>query len=106
MDGGHAPIDDTDFESILFRTATANNGFEDQNLILQSLKTNVLDQYFGGQLQQHGISGLNLEVNLQVSYQNKVISFDDDSSVTLRDPSWIIMSYNPDQIFEANSVFS
>jgi CxxC motif-containing protein (DUF1111 family) len=105
---GHAPVDenDTDFDSILFRTATANIGFEDKDLILQSLKANVPDRYFGGQLQQHGISGVSPEVNLQVSYQNKVVSFTDNSSVTLRYPSWTITSYNPAQVFEADTVFS
>jgi len=105
---GHAPLDenDSDFDSILFRTATANIGFEDENQILQSLKANVPDSYFGGQLQQHGISGVSPEVNLQVSYQNKVVSFNDGSSVTLREPTWTINSYNPGRNFEADTVFS
>ncbi|MDX2367097.1 MAG: di-heme oxidoredictase family protein [Colwellia sp.] len=105
---GHAPVDenDIDFDSILFRTATANISFEDEDLILQSLKGNVPDRYFGGQLQQHGISGVSPEVNLQVSYQNKVVTFTDGSSVTLREPAWTITSHNPEQRFEANTLFS
>ena len=105
---GHAPVDehDTDFDSILFRTATANIGFEDEDLILQSLKTNVPDSYFGGQLQQHGISGVSPEVNLGVSYQNKVVTFTDGSSVTLREPTWTITSFDPEQSFEDDTVFS
>ena len=45
---GHAPVDenDTDFDSMLFRTATANIGFEDEDLILRSLKANVPDVFF------------------------------------------------------------
>lgn len=105
---GHAPVDenDTDFDSILFRTATTNISFEDEDLILQSLKGNVPDGYFGGQLQQHGISGVSPEVNLKVSYQNKVVTFTDGSTVTLRDPTWTITSHNPEQSFEADTVFS
>jgi CxxC motif-containing protein (DUF1111 family) len=105
---GHAPVDenDTDFDSILFRTATIDLSFEDEDFILQSLKANVPDQYFGGQLQQHGISGVSPEVNLSVSYQDKVVTFTDGTSVTLRDPIWTIDSYNPEQSFEADIVFS
>jgi len=105
---GHAPVDenDTDFDSMLFRTATINLSSEDEDLILQSLKGNVPDQYFGGQLQQHGISGVSPEVNLSVSYQNKVVSFTDGSSVTLRDPTWAITSYDPNRSFEGDIVFS
>jgi len=105
---GHAPVDenDIDFDSILFRTATANIGFEDEDLILQSLKGNVPDQFFGGQLQQHGISGVSPEVSLGVSYQNKVVTFTDGTSVTLRDPTWTITSFNPEQSFGADTVFS
>lgn len=105
---GHAPIDenDTDFDSMLFRTATANLGFEDEDLILRSLKANVPDVFFGGQLQQHGISGVSPEVDLKVSYQSKVVSFTDGSSVTLRDPTWTITSYSAEQRFEADTVFS
>lgn len=105
---GHAPVDenDTNFDSILFRTATANIEFDDEDQVLQSLKANVPDSYFGGQLQQHGISGVSPEVNLGVSYQDKVVTFTDGSSVTLRDPTWTITSYNPEQSFEADTVFS
>ena len=105
---GHAPVDenDTDFDSMLFRTATANIGFEDEDLILRSLKANVPDVFFGGQLQQHGISGVSPEVDLKVSYQSKVVSFTDGSSVTLRDPTWTITSYSAEQRFEADTVFS
>lgn len=105
---GHAPIDenDTDFDSILFRTATSNINFQDEDLILQSLKANVPDKYFGGQLQQHGISGVSPEVNLQVSYQNKVVTFTDGTRVTLRDPVWTITSFNSEHRFEADTVFS
>ena len=105
---GHAPVDenDTDFDSMLFRTATANINFEDEDLILRSIKANVPDQYFGGQLQQHGISGVSPEVNLAVSYQNKVVIFTDGSRVTLRDPNWTITSYNTEQSFDADTVFS
>jgi CxxC motif-containing protein (DUF1111 family) len=105
---GHAPIDENDknFESMLFRTATANISFEDKSLILESLKANVPDIYFGGQLQQHGMSGVSPEVNLQVSYQNKVVFFTDGSSVTLRDPIWTITSNIPEHSFEDDTVFS
>jgi CxxC motif-containing protein (DUF1111 family) len=105
---GHAPLDesDNDFDSILFRTATANIGFEDEDKILRSLKANVPDSYFGGQLQQHGISGVSPEVNLQVSYQDKAVSFKDGSSVTLRKPTWAISSYNPEKSFQTDTVFS
>ena len=105
---GHAPVDenDTDFDSILFRTATTNISFEDEDLILQSLKGNVPDQYFGGQLQQHGISGVSPEVDLSVSYHSKVVSFTDGTSVTLRVPTWTIISYDSARSFEADTVFS
>jgi CxxC motif-containing protein (DUF1111 family) len=105
---GHAPVDeiDTDFDSILFRTATVNIGFEDKDQILQSLKANVPDRYFGGQLQQHGVSGVSPEVSLQVNYQDKLISFTDNTTVTLREPNWTITSYNPEMVFEADTVFS
>jgi len=105
---GHAPIDenDTDFDSILFRTARSSISLEDENLILQSLKGNVPDRYFGGQLQQHGIAGVSPEVNLQVSYQAKEVTFTDGSIVTLRDPTWVITSHNQDHAFEADTVFS
>lgn len=105
---GHAPVDenDTDFDSILFRTATANISFDDQDLILQSLKGNVPDSYFGGQLQQHGISGVSPEVKLSVSYQEKVVTFTDGTAVALRDPIWTIDSFNPENKFEADTVFS
>jgi len=105
---GHAPIDenDTDFDSILFRTATSNLSFEDEDLILQSLKGNVPDSYFGGQLQQHGISGVSPEVDLSVTYQNKVVTFTDGMSVTLRKPIWTITSFDPLRAFEADTVFS
>ena len=105
---GHAPIDenDSDFDSMLFRTATTDISFEDEDLILQSLKGNVSDRYFGGQLQQHGISGVSPEVVLSVSYENKIVSFTDGTSVTLRDPTWTITSYDPAKSFEADTVFS
>lgn len=105
---GHAPVDenDADFDSILFRTATANINLDDEDLILRSLKANVPDRYFGGQLQQHGISGVNPEVNLQVSYQDKLVSFTDGHSVTLREPTWTISSYSPEQNFETDTIFS
>lgn len=105
---GHAPVDenDTNFDSMLFRTATTNISFANENQILQSLKANVPDSHFGGQLQQHGISGVSPEVDLGVSYQDKVVTFTDGSSVTLRDPVWTITSYNPEQSFEAETVFS
>jgi len=105
---GHAPIDenDTDFDSILFRTAKANLGFEEESLLLHSLKANVPDRYFGSQLQQHGISGVSPEVNLRVSYQEKVVNFIDGSRVVLRVPKWKITSYKPEQNFEENTVFS
>ena len=105
---GHAPVDvnDHDFESMLFRTATANISVDEVNLIKQSLKGNVPDQYFGGQLQQHGISGITPEVNLQVSYQNKTMTFSDGSQVILRDPIWTISSFDPVNSFEADTVFS
>ena len=105
---GHAPVDenDTNFDSMLFRTATTNISFADEDQILQSLKSNVPDSYFGGQLQQHGISGVSPEVNLGVSYQDKVVTFTDGSIVTLRKPIWTITSYNPEQSFEAETVFS
>lgn len=103
---GHAPVDDTDFDSILFRTATANLSFVDEDLILQSLKANVPDMYFGGQLQQHGISGVSPEVDLSVTYQDKVVSFTDGTSITLRAPIWTINSYDPNRSFESDIVFS
>jgi CxxC motif-containing protein (DUF1111 family) len=105
---GHAPIDenDTDFDSILFRTARANISLEDENLMKQSLKVNVPDRYFGGQLQQHGISGLSPEVDLRVSYEDKVVTFNDGSTITLRDPIWTITAYNQENTFEIDTVFS
>ena len=105
---GHAPLneDDNDFDSILFRTATTNLSFEDEDLIRQSLKGNVPDSYFGGQLQQHGISGVSPEVNLRVSYQEKIVTFTDGTTVRLRDPIWTINSFNPEQSFESDIVFS
>ena len=105
---GHAPIDknDTDFDSILFRTAKRNISFKDQDNILQSLQANVPDSYFGGQLQQHGITGVSPEVNLAVSYENITVSFTDGTVYNLRKPTWAITSYSEEQAFEEDTVFS
>jgi CxxC motif-containing protein (DUF1111 family) len=105
---GHAPNDenDTDFDSILVRTAKRHIGFEAQDNILQSLQANVPDSYFGGQLQQHGITGVSPEVNLAVSYDNKTVNFTDGTVYNLRKPTWSITSYSAEHHFEDDTVFS
>jgi CxxC motif-containing protein (DUF1111 family) len=105
---GHAPADenDTDFDSILFRTAKSSISYEDQDKILQSLQANVPDSHFGGQLQQHGITGVSPEVNLGVKYQNKTVSFADGTIYNLRIPTWTITSYSDQHSFEDETVFS
>lgn len=105
---GHAPVDenDTDFDSILFRTAKSIISFDQEDQMLQSLQANVPDRYFGGQLQQHGITGVAPEVNLSVSYQTESVSFADGTVYNLRKPIWAISSYSADNAFEADTVFS
>lgn len=105
---GHAPVDenDKDFDSILFRTAKSNISYEAQDKILQSLQANVPDSYFGGQLQQHGITGVSPEVNLGVSYHTKTVSFADGTAYNLRVPTWKISSYSEQNNFEEDTVFS
>lgn len=105
---GHAPADenDKDFDSILFRTAKSNISYEAQDKILQSLQANVPDSYFGGQLQQHGITGVSPEVNLGVSYHTKTVSFADGTAYNLRVPTWKISSYSEQNNFEEDTVFS
>lgn len=105
---GHAPADenDNDFASILFRTAKEDISAEDKDLILQSLKANVPDRYFGGQLQQDAISGVTPEVQLQVSYTTKPVQFNDGTIINLREPSWTITSNIAGKNFEDDVVFS
>lgn len=105
---GHAPVDenDKDFDSILFRTAKSNISYEAQDKILQSLQANVPDSYFGGQLQQHGITGVSPEVNLGVSYHTRTVSFADGTAYNLRVPTWKISSYSEQNNFEEDTVFS
>ena len=105
---GHAPVDenDIDFDSMLFRAAKSNISFEEEDNILQSLQANVPDSYFGGQLQQHGITGVSPEVNLEVSYHNTTVSFEDGTVYNLRTPTWTITSYSAQQSFEDDTVFS
>ncbi|KMT64449.1 di-heme oxidoredictase family protein [Catenovulum maritimum] len=105
---GHAPKDqhDTDFDSILFRTAKANITTEQENQMLSSLIANVPDSYFGGQLQQHGISNLAPEVKLSVQYSLKTVEFTDGTKYQLRQPNWQIQSNIENKAFEVDTIFS
>ena len=95
---GHAPDEGSDdFNSILFRAARTHITQAQQQDMLNSLVANVPDTTVGGQLQQEAVAGVMPEVELAVTYEERVVTFKDGYQVTLRDPNWHFTNLRAEQ---------
>lgn len=110
---GHAPSvsateDGTDFSSMLIRAARSQITTEDRELMLAGMRANVGDNAVGGQLQQHAIAGIQVESALRVSYRDVDMAYSDGHTVTLRKPSWHLISRYKDAgfDFDSDTIFS
>ena len=106
---GHAPNEgSTDFNSILFRAARTQISHAQQAQMLNSSLANVPDSAVGGQLQQAAVAGVLPEVELSVTYEERVVTFADGYQVSLRDPKWHFINLHEAQghYFDEDTLFS
>ncbi|MGJ8692570.1 MAG: di-heme oxidoredictase family protein [Thalassotalea sp.] len=107
---GHAPdANSDDFNSILFRTARRQIDTAQQNAMLNASMANVADTSVGGQIQHLAVANVTPEVDLSVTYEPVVVTFEDGHQVTLRKPLWHFTAlqqatagdFNDDTLFSA-----
>ncbi len=110
---GHAPNvssseDGTDFSSTLLKAVKTNITDEQRFFMANSQLASVPDSSVGPQLQHDAIIGVTKEVNLRVSYEPEIVTFDDGFEVELRKPIWHLESNYADQGFDFNgdTIFS
>lgn len=107
---GHAPNHgETNFASLLLRTARSNITPEQRQAMLAGKLAKVPDSTVGGQIQDKSVPGVMHEADMKVTYEPKVVKFADGHKVTLRHPTWHIKnnySKKKDGKFDADTIFS
>ncbi|CAA0123379.1 Uncharacterised protein [Halioglobus japonicus] len=93
-----------DFASMIFKVSQSTVNASDQANIDASYLANVPDSVVGGQLQHRAVDGVANEADLAVSYTEVVETFTDGYTVSLRKPTWhLISNFAP---FDDGVVFS
>lgn len=84
---GHAPnLPDDDADSLLIRLAMPATTPEQKKQLQSSLIEKINHPVYGGQLQDRGIEGVPAEARIQVTWQDKTVTFADGHIETLRKP--------------------
>lgn len=105
---GHAPLHgETNFASVLIRTAKANITNEQRQQMLAGTLAHVGDSTVGGQIQDKSNPNVLHEADLKVIYKPKTVTFADGHEVTLRKPIWLATNnYSKDKKFDADTILS
>ena len=86
---GHAPEEnDANANSLLVRLYRPAKDENEEAELATGLVANLADGKYGGQLQDKAQSGIPVEADVVVTYENKIMRFQDGFEVTLRKPTF------------------
>lgn len=94
---GHPPEGDRDATSMFLRLAKAPDDAVEQKALEAYLTQTLPDPVYGGQLQDLAVPGLQAEGKMRVTYQERAVTLDDGTVVSLRDPNYTVsdLGYGP-----------
>ncbi|MCB1476322.1 MAG: c-type cytochrome [Rhodobiaceae bacterium] len=87
---GHPPEIVSDASSLFLRLARPAATDDERALVASLLVPNFPDPAYGGQLQDHAVPGLKAEGKMVVTYEERPVTLDDGTTVSLRYPTYSV----------------